>query len=162
MTQLVIAKLLHLCKFNKNNYRHWFIWTRNSKNGQELLVEFNKNLWTCSYLKSSQIKQIIEVTIKSHSTTRKIVKINTENLINIKMETVHNKFFHKLNNKFWGKSNKKSKERKYKCRKYKKNSKRTIERKEGEEDPKTNKTLIKTFDSLSNLFYKAKSYLEFL
>lgn len=31
-----------------------------------------------------------------------------------------------------------------------------IKRKEGEEDPKINKTLIKTFDSLSILFYKTK------
>lgn len=31
-----------------------------------------------------------------------------------------------------------------------------IKRKEGEEDPKINKALIKTFDSLSILFYKTK------
>lgn len=110
--QLVTVKFWHHYKFNKNNYRLWFIWTQNSKNGQELLVEFNKSLWTFLFLKLSQIKQIIKAMIKSHSTTRKIVKFNTKNLMNIKMEAVHNKFFRKLNNKFWGKSNKKSKERK--------------------------------------------------
>jgi len=35
LTQLVTAKFLLFCKSNKNNYRLWFTWTQNSKNGQE-------------------------------------------------------------------------------------------------------------------------------
>ena len=147
--QLVTVKFLVLCKFSKNNCQRLFTWTQSLKNGQELLVEWNKNHWICSYLKLSQIKQIIEVMIKYHLMIRKIAKINTENLINTKMEAIHNKFFQKLNNKFSKKSKKKRKERNWKCKKSKKNCKKMIKRKEEKEDPKIKKILnFESFDSL--------------